>query len=121
MEQETYKIMEYGKIREMLAERAGSLLGKERAATLEPSSDFDEVSAWMAETAEAVSVLAVTAPPLGGIFDIRPFLKKVKMGAVLDLDEIMNIMSTLYAMRQVKRFSAMSRLTCRRSRNGREG
>lgn len=104
MEQETYKIMEYGKIREMLAERAGSLLGKERAATLEPSSDFDEVSAWMAETAEAVSVLAVTAPPLGGIFDIRPFLKKVKMGAVLDLDEIMNIMSTLYAMRQVKRF-----------------
>ena len=104
MEKETYKIMEYDRIREMLADRASSRIGKEQAKTLEPSSDFDEVAEWLAETTEAVTVLETAMPPFGGIFDIRPLLKKAKMGAVLDLDEIMNTMSTLAAMRSVKRF-----------------
>ena len=104
MEKETYKIMEYDRIREMLADRASSRIGKERAKTLEPSSDFDEVAEWLVETTEAVTVLETAMPPFGGIFDIRPLLKKAKMGAVLDLDEIMNTMSTLAAMRSVKRF-----------------
>ena len=104
MEKETYKIMEYDRIREMLADRASSRIGKEQAETLEPSSDFDEVAEWLAETTEAVTVLETAMPPFGGIFDIRPLLKKAKMGAVLDLDEIMNTMSTLAAMRSVKRF-----------------
>ena len=88
MEKETYKIMEYDRIREMLADRASSRIGKEQAKTLEPSSDFDEVAEWLAETTEAVTVLETAMPPFGGIFDIRPLLKKAKMGVVLDLDEI---------------------------------
>ena len=83
MEKETYKIMEYDRIREMLADRASSRIGKEQAKTLEPSSDFDEVAEWLAETTEAVTVLETAMPPFGGIFDIRPLLKKAKMGAVL--------------------------------------
>ena len=104
MEQETYKIMEYDRVREMLAGCASSLIGKERAQTMLPTSDFDEAVEWIQQTAEAVTVLATAAPPFGGIFDIRPHLKKVKMGAVLDLDEITSIMSTLYAMRNIKHF-----------------
>ena len=104
MEQETYKIMEYDRVREMLAGCASSLIGKERAQTMLPTSDFDEAVEWIQQTTEAVTVLATAAPPFGGIFDIRPHLKKVKMGAVLDLDEITSIMSTLYAMRNIKHF-----------------
>ena len=104
MEQETYKIMEYSRVREMLAACTSSLIGRERAQTMLPTSDFDEAVEWMQETTEAVTVLETAAPPFGGIFDIRPLLKKVKMGAVLDLDDIVSIMSTLYAMRSVKRF-----------------
>ena len=104
MEQETYKIMEYDRVREMLAGCASSLIGKERAQTMLPTSDFDEAVEWIQQTTEAVTVLATATPPFGGIFDIRPHLKKVKMGAVLDLDEITSIMSTLYAMRNIKHF-----------------
>ena len=104
MENESFKILEYEKITEMLAERAGSSLGKEKARDLYPSSDFSEISEWLQETEEAVTVYAMTAPPLGGIRDIRPMLAKSGKGAVLDLAELQEVMSTLYAMRTVKRF-----------------
>jgi DNA mismatch repair protein MutS2 len=104
MENESFKILEYEKITEMLAERAGSSLGKEKALHLFPSSDPDEVREWQEETAEAAAILAMTSPPLGGIRDIRPLLAKAGKGSVLDLSEMMNVMSTLYAMRNVKYF-----------------
>lgn len=104
METEVYKVLEYEKIREMLAACAGSSLGKERAHALEPSTEFDEVERWQEETAEAVRIHAMTAPPLGGIHDLRPLLRKIRMGAVLALDELVDVRSTLYAMRNVKEF-----------------
>ena len=104
MEQEALKTLEYGKIINKLQEHAGSILGKELAASLLPSSDFDEVQERMQQTAEAVRVRTMTAPPLGGIRDIRKFLQKVSLGGVLDLMEFVDIMSTMYAMRNVKKF-----------------
>lgn len=104
MEKEALKTLEYTKITAMLEERAGSVLGKERAAALLPVSDFDEVQERMQQTAEAAAVYRMTAPPLGGIRDIRPLLKKVKLGAVLDTSEMVDVMSTLYAMRNIKKF-----------------
>ena len=104
MEKESYKVLEYEKIREMLAARAGSSLGKERARFLQPSADYAEVEEQLEQTAEAVRIHAVTSPPFGGIHDLRPLLKKIHMGAVLTLEELVDIRSTLYAMRNVKEF-----------------
>lgn len=104
MEKESYKVLEYEKIREMLAARAGSSLGKERARSLQPSTDYAEVEEQLEQTAEAVRIYAVTSPPFGGIHDLRPLLKKIHMGAVLTLEELADIRSTLYAMRSVKEF-----------------
>lgn len=104
MEKESYKVLEYEKIREMIAARAGSSLGKERARSLQPSTDYAEVEEQLEQTAEAVRIHAVTSPPFGGIHDLRPLLKKIHMGAVLTLEELVDIRSTLYAMRSVKEF-----------------
>ncbi len=104
MEQESFKVLEYKKITEKLAEYAGSALGKEKARNLVPSSDFAEVTDWQEQTTEAVKVLSMSAPPLGGIRDIRLLLKKAGKGAVLELEELQNIMSTMYAMRTIKYF-----------------
>lgn len=104
MKQETKRVLEYDKIRTMIAGFAGSVLGREEAEHLEPVSEFEEVYARLRQTTEAVTILSASAPPLGGIFDIRPALKKVSMGSVLDPDELVNIMSTMYAMRSVKHF-----------------
>ena len=104
MEQAALHVLEFEKITAMLAERAGSLPGKELAAGLLPSSDYEEVCERMAETQEAVTIYQLTAPPLGGIRDIRPLLKKAVKGSVLDLAAFTDLMSTLYAMRNVKYF-----------------
>ena len=104
MEQEAFQILEYGKIREMLAERAGSRMGKDLAENLLPSSDFETVRERLLETAEAVRVYAVSAPPLGGIRDIRESLKKGKLGAALAAEEILDVISSMYAMRGIKKF-----------------
>ena len=104
MENDSFQILEYGKITEMLAERAGSMLGKRKARALLPSSDYEEVEERMRETAEAVAVMDVSAPPLGGIFDLYAILKKAGLGAMLELEELSAVKNTMYAMRSVKYF-----------------
>ena len=104
MEQEVFQVLEYDRIREMLADRAGSLMGKEIARELLPSGELDEVQDRLRETAEAVRLLAISSPPLGGIRDIRSGLKKGKLGAMLEAGEILDVISSMYAMRGVKRF-----------------
>lgn len=104
MEQATYKTLEYDRIRAMLADCASSVLGKERALAIAPSSDRAEVALRLAETSEAVRIAGFAAPPLGGIRDLRPMLKKVKLGAALTLDAFVDVRSFLYATRNVKEF-----------------
>ena len=47
---------------------------------------------------------SMAQPPLGGIKDIRESIKKVGLGAVLAPDELLDILTTMYAMREMKRF-----------------
>ena len=104
MKEDTLRTLEYEKILSMLAAEAGSFLGKEKAAALTPSSDFDEVEARLAETAEARDVLAVSSPPLGAIRDIRVALKKAAMEATLEIEELSDVVSVLYATREAKKY-----------------
>lgn len=104
MEQESFKVLEYKRILSRLREKAGTTLGKELADGLLPSGDREEVRERMQQTAEAVYVSSMAQPPLGGIKDIRESIKKVGMGAVLAPDELLDILTTMYAMREMKRF-----------------
>lgn len=99
------KTLEYHKIIAQLTEQASCALGKELAENLVPSSEFLEVSQWMQETAEGKAILDLSLrAPLGGIRDIRGSLQKAELGAMLETHELLSIASTLYAMRQIKRF-----------------
>ena len=104
MEQESFKVLEYKRILSRLREKAGTTLGKELAGGLLPSGDREEVRERLQQTAEAVYVSSMAQPPLGGIKDIRESIKKVGLGAVLATDELLDILTTMYAMREMKRF-----------------
>ncbi|MBR0359416.1 MAG: endonuclease MutS2 [Selenomonadaceae bacterium] len=104
MEQESFKVLEYKRILSRLREKAGTILGKELAGGLLPSGDREEVRERLQQTAEAVYVSSMAQPPLGGIKDIRESIKKVGLGAVLATDELLDILTTMYAMREMKRF-----------------
>lgn len=104
MKQESFKVLEYSKILSRLSAKAGTILGKELAKGLLPTSDAEEVKDRLRQTAEAVLVSATAYPPLGGIKDLRESLKKTGMGAVLAADELWDILETMYAMRSLKSF-----------------
>lgn len=99
-----FNVLEFDKIRQRLRDCATSNFGKELAAAIEPDDDFEKVRANLELTTEAVKIFAVSSPPLGGICDIREVLKKISLGRVADAEEFLNILSTMYAMRNVKKF-----------------
>ncbi|MGR9049127.1 endonuclease MutS2 [Halobacillus faecis] len=105
MNQRILHVLEFKKIIEQLNEQAASSLGKEQTAALKPSSDLEEVRHLQMETDEAGQVLRLKGHvPLGGIFDIKPSLKRTTIGGTLSALECLDVASTIYGGRQLKRF-----------------
>jgi DNA mismatch repair protein MutS2 len=105
VQQRVMKTLEFDKVRNQLIEHTHSSLGREKAQTLMPSVDFDEVSRLQEETDEAAKVLRIKGNvPLGGIHDIRPHTKRAQIGGMLSPMELMQVASTVHASRQMKRF-----------------
>lgn len=105
MNQRILHVLEFKKIIEQLNEQAASSLGKEKSASLKPSSDLEQIRQWQKETDEAGQVLRLKGHvPLGGIFDIKPSLKRTTIGGMLSALECLDVASTIYGGRQLKRF-----------------
>ena len=100
----SFKTLEFDKILARLRDCATSTFGKELAIKLQPADDFDTVKENLSLTTEAVKIFAVSSPPLGGFCDVRETFKKIKLGSVADAEELLDVLSTMYAMRQVKNF-----------------
>lgn len=104
MNQESFRILEFDSIRLKLKSLANSDWAREIASQIQPSDDLDEVQSRLDETAEAVRVNSAGTIPLNGIYDLRPMLKKLQLGSNLDVEDLMEVLSTMLAMKSVKRF-----------------
>lgn len=105
MDQTVLHTLEYHKILDILAEKAGSSLGKELIAELRPVSDVGLVIDLLEETNEARKIIdAALTLPLGGIRDIRNEVKRCELGASLEPYELLSVSSTLAAARRLKAF-----------------
>ncbi|MEK3852915.1 endonuclease MutS2 [Cytobacillus sp. FSL H8-0458] len=105
MQERVLKILEFNKVKEQLLEHVSSSLGRKKAINILPSTDYEEVIRRQEETDEAVTVLRIKGNvPLGGIFDIRPHVKRAVIGGMLSPQELNQIASTIHASRQMKRF-----------------
>ncbi|MEH7122738.1 endonuclease MutS2 [Bacillus sp. JJ1773] len=105
MQERIFKVLEFNKVKEQLLEHVSSELGRRKAEHLMPSVDFEEVQQWQEETDEAVKVLRIKGNvPLGGIYNIRPHVKRSLIGGMLSPHELTQVASTVHASRQIKRF-----------------
>lgn len=105
MQEKILKTLEFDKIKQLLIEHASSTLGERRIKELKPSSSFTEVVMMQEETDEAAQVLRLKGNvPLSGIYDIRPHIKRAAIGGILNPIELMQIASTMYVGRTMKRF-----------------
>ncbi|MEH7462081.1 endonuclease MutS2 [Bacillus thuringiensis] len=105
MLERTLRVLEYEKVKEQLLEHVASSLGRDKVKGLVPSTDYQEVVEMQETTDEAAKVIRLKGHvPLGGIFDVRPNVKRAKIGSMLSPHELLDIASTMYGSRQMKRF-----------------
>ncbi|SFB24371.1 DNA mismatch repair protein MutS2 [Lentibacillus halodurans] len=105
MNERILQTLEFNKVIEQLNNQAATLIGKEMALQLKPSTDIAAVKEMQAETDEASQILRLNmAVPLGGVTDIRPSIKRSVIGGVLSAEECLDVSNTLYGGRQVKNF-----------------
>ena len=103
MREKNLRVLEFPKIREMLAQYAVTELGKERALALEPSGEADTVRRWQAETEEASTVFSYAgANPMAYFSDIRQYLRLAEIGSALSAKALLEVAETLKASRIVR-------------------
>ena len=103
MKERTLRVLEFTRIREMLAEGALTAAGRERCLTLEPFCDLPSVRAAQAETEEAAVILQYTGGhPMTEFPDIRPALAICEKGGSLSAGMLLNIAGLLRASRAAR-------------------
>jgi len=105
VQQRVLKTLEFDKIREQILEHVSSPLGQEKARSLVPATNYEEVLNLQEQTDEATKVIRIKGNvPLGGIYDIRPHVKRAVIGGMLSPQELIQTANTVHASRQMKRF-----------------
>ena len=100
--QKSLKTLEFDKIASLLKDKAQTIYGKEKAKTLYPMIDLDAIKNAQQQTTDAVNMsLKKGYLPLGGAKDIRQSLKRVDLGGVLNIEELLGIGDFIYAVKKV--------------------
>ena len=106
MNKKSFKTLEFNKIIEILSSKAISTMGKEKAINLVPSNDIEEIIVLQNETTESASaILRKGSLPLGGIKDIRPYLKRVAVDGVLNISELLYIGDFIHVCKKAVNYS----------------
>jgi len=98
MDAHTLELLEFDKVRGLLAEYAATSLGAELARRIEPARDVNKVRGDLALVAEMVEALmANQSPPFGGVHDIRLIVRRAAIGTMLTADQLLQVADTLTA------------------------
>jgi len=96
MDSHTLELLEFDKIRELLAGHAACSLGKELARQLDPGTDVEHIRDELALVGEMVDALGQgLAPPFGGLHDVRLIVCRAAIGAQLTIEQLLEVADTL--------------------------
>lgn len=103
MDERSLRVLEFEKVRAMLAGHAACSLGKARALALEPATRAATVREALADTSDARRMIETQGPaPLGGLTDIGPHLGRARVGALLGPEELLQVADALRCTRRVR-------------------
>jgi DNA mismatch repair protein MutS2 len=98
MDAHTLDLLEFDKLRGLLAEYAATSLGAELARRIEPSRDAGKVRNDLALVSEMVeALLANQSPPFAGVHDIRLLVRRAAIGTMLTAEQLLEVADTLTA------------------------
>lgn len=105
MNQKALKKLEFDKIIHILTNHAASAGAKEMCTSLMPSTSLAEIEQTQTETADALRrIYRKGSLSFGGIRDIRGSMKRLEIGGVLGMGELLQIMSLLETAHKVKQY-----------------
>ena len=111
MTEKILRVLEYEKIVDRLRDRASSQLGKELASEMVPLTDIVRIEEAQKETTDAVTcILRKGSPPLGGIYDIRSYVRRAEAGGMLNPGELLKIADVLRASRRLKGYLTQDKM-----------
>jgi DNA mismatch repair protein MutS2 len=98
MDAHTLELLEFDKVRQLLAGYAATSMGAELARQVVPGRDLAVIRNELALVTEMCD--AFTAghnPPFGGVYDIRLIVKRAAIGTMLTAEQLLQISDTLTA------------------------
>jgi DNA mismatch repair protein MutS2 len=99
MDAHTLDLLEFDKIRALVAANAACSLGKDSARRMEPSTDLGEIRSRQALTTEMADALSSGLfPPFGGLHDIRPLVRRAQIGSAMTAEELAETFESLKAV-----------------------
>jgi len=116
MDAHTLELLEFNKVRDLLASYAACSLGKELATQVEPSTDGEKIRAELNLVTEMADALGQgLLPPFGGLHDVRLLARLAGIGSMLSAEQLLAVADTLactgnmyrYRMRLPERFQQL--------------
>src|SRR3954465_4177978 len=96
MDAHTLELLEFNKVRELVAGYAACSLGKELARQIEPGTEGQMIRAELALGSEMVAALGLgQTPPFSGLHDVRLLARRAAIGATLAAEQLLEVAETL--------------------------
>ena len=110
MNEKVFRTLEYHKIIDMLSEHATSASGKELCRHLKPMTDLAEITLAQQQTADALTrIYQKGSLSFSGAHNVGASLKRLEIGGVLGIEELLKIASLLEVAKRVKAYSRSER------------
>src|SRR5690554_5896602 len=105
MNEKSLKVLEWPKVREIVADKTSFSLSREAIQKLMPGTNLVEINRQLELTSEAVRMLVKQGEaPFGGASDIRSVVNRANIGGVLDPDQLLPIGDLLYCTAQLVKY-----------------
>ena len=99
------KTLEFDKVKNILADKTVTALGRQAVGAMRIESEFAKVKRLQEETAEALRIMDEGKRfPFGGAYSIVSEVKRAELGSTLDPEELLHVQTTVAAIRQMKFF-----------------
>jgi DNA mismatch repair protein MutS2 len=105
MDAHTLELLQFDKVRELLAGYAASSLGRELARQIEPSTDLETIRAELSLVSEMTTALGLgQAPPFAGLHDVRLLARRAAIGTMLSAEQLLEVGESLACTGAIYRY-----------------
>lgn len=105
MNEKTFAVLGYDKIKEEIAGFALTESGRVKAREMQPSTNLQQITSWQEEVYEAIEILKISSSvPIHGLEGMETVLKGFNKGIPLRTEQLMLLLSFLETCNKIRRF-----------------